>query len=139
MPQRRTRSYLKADNQGHSELCVRYSIAKAVSHYLYVNEKIDIDHSHIMISLVQAMKSIDSVNPTKYDGKVIYLQDIENRRGIKSADFQKAGGMNALKAKLEGNEVIPDKSWWEVIFNLSLKNTKCITHFYDIMISKKIE
>ena len=118
MPQRRTRSYLKADNQGHSELCVRYSIAKAVSQYLYVNEKIDIDHSHIMICLVQAMGSIDSVNPTKYDGKIIYLQDIENRREAKPSDFEKFGGMNVLKATLEGNEKIPDKSWWEVIFNL---------------------
>ena len=117
MPQRRARSYMKADNQGHSELCVRYSIAKAVSHHLYLNEKIDIDTSHIMICLVQAMRSINSINPTEYDGKTIYLQDIENRRGIKPADFQKLGGLKALKAKLEENEVIPDKSWWEVKSN----------------------
>ena len=108
---------MKADNQGHSELCVRYSIAKAVSHHLYLNEKIDIDTSHIMICLVQAMRSINSMNPTEYDGKTIYLQDIENRREAMPADFPKLGGMNALKATLEGNEKIPDKSWWEVIFN----------------------
>ena len=96
---------IKADNQGPSELCVRYAIAKAVSHYLYVNEKIDIDHNHIMICLVQAMGSIDPVNPKRYDGKVIYVQDKENRRGSKPAKCPKLDG---------DNEGIPDKSWWEV-------------------------
>ena len=103
--ERRPPGSIKADNQGSSELCVRYAIAKAVSHYLYVNEKIDIDHGHIMICLVQAMGSIDPVNPKKYDRKVIYVQDKENRRGSKPAKCPKLDG------DLEG---IPDKSWWEV-------------------------
>merc|ERR1712012_617482 len=91
-----------------------------------------------MISLVQATKSpqqvckfckqnslqsstmgsIDSVNPTKHDGKIIYLQDVENRREAKPADFPKFGGMNVLKAKIEGNEKIPDKSWWEITIHV---------------------
>ena len=98
---------IKADNQGPSELCVRYAIAKAVSHHLYVHEKIDIDHSHIMICLVQAMGSIDPVNPKQFNGKTIYVQDKENKRGSKSAKCQK------LEKSEEG---VPDKSWWEVTF-----------------------
>ena len=100
---------IKADNQGPSELCVRYAIAKAVSHYLYVNEKIDVDHSHIMICLVQAMGSIDPVNPKAYNGKKIYVQDKENKRGPTLAKYPK------LEDSEEG---IPDKSWWEVDINL---------------------
>ena len=96
---------IKADNQGPSELCVRYAIGKAVSHHLYVHENIDIDQSHIMICLVQAMKSIDPVNPKKYDGKIIYVQDKENHREPKPSKC----------IKCERNEEgIPDKSWWEV-------------------------
>ena len=114
---------IKADNQGPSELCVRYAIAKAVSHHLYVNEKIDIDHSHIMICLVQAMGSIDPVNPKQFNGKTIYVQDKENKRGSKSAKCQK------LEKSEEG---VPDKSWWEVAY-------KILASFSNIELTKKTD
>ena len=110
---RRTASYIKADNQGQSNLCVRYAIAKALSHYLYVNEKIDIDHSQVKTSLVQSKGSIDPVDPKIYDGEIVYVQDIEN-----------------LKTSKVTRKKIPDKSWWKVKIKFfkryySFKRKKC--------------
>ena len=92
------------DNQGGSELCVRFAIGKAVAHHLYLHEKIDIDQSHIMICLVQAIGSIAPVNPKKYNNIKIYVQDKENLKPKPSKC-----------AKCDENEVgVPDKSWWEL-------------------------
>ena len=93
------------DNQGGSELCVRFAIGKAIANHLYLQEKIDIDQSHIMICLVQAIGSIAPVNPKRYNNTKIYVQDKENQRPKPSKC-----------ARCNETEVgIPDKSWWEVI------------------------
>ena len=99
------------DNQGGSELCVRFAIGKAVAHHLYIHEKIDIDQSHIMICLVQAIGAqdpkliLEPVNPKRYNGTTIFVQDRENQRPKPS---------KCQKCK-EGSEAgVPDKSWWKV-------------------------
>ena len=92
------------DDQGGSELCVRFAIGKAVAQYLYIHEKIDIDQSHIMICLVQAIGNINPCNPKKYNGIKIYVQDRENQRPKPSK-----------RQKYEDIEnKVPNKSWWEV-------------------------
>ena len=93
------------DNQGGSELCVRFAIGKAVAHHLYIHQKIDIDQSHIMICLVQAIGSIDPLNPKKYNGTKIFVQDREN---------QKPKPSKCPKCDEGPEDGIPDKSWWEV-------------------------
>ena len=72
------------DDQASEELGVRFAIGKAVAHHLYIHEKIDIDQSHIMICLVQAIESqdrklfLEAVDPKRYNGVKIFVQDREN-------------------------------------------------------------
>ena len=58
-------------------------------------KKIDVEQSHIMITLVQEHKHLGGINPTKFNQTELYLQDKENERGV------------------------PNKSWWKV--NIQLK------------------
>ena len=81
------------DNQGNSDACVRFAIAKAVANQLYVKKRIDVDQGHIMNCLVQIKRSICPINPKEYNDITLYLQDIDHGRG----------------------QNIPKKSWWEVI------------------------
>ena len=93
-----------SDDQGPSELCVRFSVAKAIASHLYLQDgnKIDIDQKQIRTSLVQAIGTktrrnsrekfkLDVCSPLDCNGISLLLQDIEN-----------------------SNEDIPNKSWWEV-------------------------
>ena len=71
-----------SDDQGNSSTCVRFSLSKAVANALFLEHKIDVDQSHIMISLVQERKELfDPLAPTsplKFDKTVLYLQDKGN-------------------------------------------------------------
>lgn len=78
------------DNQGESETCVRFAVAKAVANSLF-RSKIDIKQSHIMVALVQEHKQLYPINPVKFDNTVLYLQDKENQ--------------------IDGYK---NKSWWKV-------------------------
>ena len=93
-----------SDDQGPSELCVRFSVAKAIASHLYLHQdpKIDIDQKQIRTALVQAIGSktkrnsrekfkLDVCNPLECNGVSLLLQDVEN-----------------------SSESIPNKSWWEV-------------------------
>ena len=93
------------DNQTNSGTCVRFSIAKAVANHLFVRRNIDVDQNQIMISLVQAKKSICAVRPIEYDDTTILLQDVNN-------DKEGYGPM----------------SWWEVL-NFSQYITKIVNIF----------
>ena len=92
-----------SDDQGSSELCVRFSVAKAIASHLFLNAnpQIDIDQSQIRTSLVQAIGNkrrnsgqkfeLNVCDPMVCDGVSLLLQDIENT--YENAD---------------------NKSWWEV-------------------------
>ena len=97
-----------SDDQGPSELCVRFSVAKAIASHLYLHKdpKIDIDQKQIRTSLVQAIGNktrrnsgqkfkLDVCSPLDCNGVSLLLQDVEN-----------------------SSETIPNKSWWEVRFLL---------------------
>ena len=99
------------DDQSSSELCVRSAIAKAVANHLFVHNQIDIDQAQIMICLVQALGDqfgTDAVNPAKYDGVILYLQDKENLlpKPVKCCNGC-AGGCKSTNG-------VPNKSWWKV-------------------------
>ena len=85
------------DDQGTSSSCVRFSLSKAVVNALFFQHKIDIDQNSIMICLVQEHKDrynpLAPINPIKYNGTVLYLQDNGNN-----------------KTKLHNQ-----KCWWKVI------------------------
>ena len=82
-------------NRTPQETSSIFAIAKAVSHNLYVNKKIDINHGDIMTSVDLEMGSIDQDNRMNYNGQTIYVQDDGNKF-------------------IEGDEEVPDKSWWKV-------------------------
>ena len=82
-------------NRTPQETSSIFAIAKAVSHNLYVNKKIDINHGDIMTSLDLEMGSIDQDNPLNYNDQTISVQDNGNKF-------------------IEGDEEVPDKSWWKV-------------------------
>ena len=88
------------DNQGTSETCVRFAIAKAIANLLFVKKRINVEQNQIMNCLVQVKKSIAAIHPKVYKGLELFLQDIEN-------DFKDINGVK-----------IPDKSWWKVRFSL---------------------
>ena len=96
-----------SDDQGSSEPCVRFSVAKAIASHLFLNAnpQIDIDQNQIRTSLVQAIgnkrRNSDSgekfelnvCDPMVCDGVSLLLQDIENT-----------------------HENAENKSWWEVTY-----------------------
>lgn len=88
------------DDQGNSGTCTRFAIAKAISNFLFVKEKIDIEQSNIVSILVQAKKDINGIHPDDYNGFELYLQDVKN-------DY-----------KVNGKK-LPDKSWWKVKLSLN--------------------
>ena len=95
-----------SDDQGSSELCVRFSVAKAIASHLFLNSnpKINIDQNQIRTSLVQAIGNkrrnsgqkfkLNACEPMECDGVSLLLQDIENT-----------------------HENAENKSWWEVTHN----------------------
>ena len=85
------------DNQGTSATCVRFAIAKAIANLLFVKNRIDVDQTQIMTSLVQVKQSICAIHPKYYNNTVLYLQDISN------------------DAKDKTGIKYPNKSWWQVI------------------------
>ena len=87
------KGYPTVDNQGRSETCVRFSVAKAVANDLF-RKKIDVEQGHIMIALVQELKHLGCVNPMKLNQTKLYLQDKDNERGV------------------------PNKCWWKVNIQL---------------------
>ena len=82
-------------NRTPQETSSIFAIAKAVSHDLYANKKIDINHGDIMTSLDLAMGSINQDIPRNYNGQTISVQDEGNKF-------------------IEDDEEVPDKSWWKV-------------------------
>ena len=70
------------NDQGRSATCVRSSLSKAVASDVFLNHKIDIDETHIMVCLVQERKELFDpmapTNPMKFDKTVLYLQDKAN-------------------------------------------------------------
>ena len=63
-------------NRTHPEASSIFAIAKAVSHDLYANKKIDINHRDIMTSLDLAMGSIDQDNPMNYNDQTISVYEL---------------------------------------------------------------
>lgn len=99
------------DDQGDSEMCVRFAIAKAIKNHLYFQENpIDIEQSHIMICLVQAKRCRCAVNPSVYDRITLFLQDKENRKP-KPATCQRCE-VNCGECADPNESGIPNKSWW---------------------------
>ena len=70
------------DDQGNSNTCVRFSLSKAIANALFLEHKIDVDQSHIMISLVQERKELFDplapTSPSSFNNTVLYLQDKKN-------------------------------------------------------------
>ena len=89
------------DDQGDSETCVRFAISKAIVNDLFMAKQIDINQKNICICLIQAVphySPINKIEPLKFDGKILYLQDKENR-------YMKYGERVHSK---------PRKAWWKV-------------------------
>ena len=85
-----------SDDQGVSELCVRYAIGKALANLLFINNKIDVEQLHIMNCLVQEKKSVLKIHPKEYKDIELFLQDKQN------------------ECKDGTGTKIPNKSWWKV-------------------------
>ena len=72
------------DDQGTSNTCVRFSLSKAIANSLFLEHKIDVDQSQIMISLVQERKELFDplapTSPSKFNNTVLYLQDKRNSK-----------------------------------------------------------
>ena len=89
------------DDQGDSETCVRFAISKAIVNDLFIAKQIDINQKNICICLIQAVphySPINKIEPLKFHGKILYLQDKENR-------CMKYGERVHSK---------PRKAWWKV-------------------------
>ena len=86
------------DNQGSSETCVRFALAKAIANILFVKKRINVEQHQIMNCLVQVKQSIAAIHPKEYKGLELFLQDIEN-------DF-----------KDKNERKYPDKTWWKVLY-----------------------
>ena len=117
-----------SDTQGDSGTCVRFALAKAIANLLYKN-KIDVDQHQIMITLVNIHKNICALSPTKYNDKIVVLQDVENGKEREQkwryVYSMKQDGSWENKGMKEP-EKIPNRSWWEVIHVVTVfgKNDK---------------
>ena len=84
------RGLTTSDDQGSSELCVRFSVGKVIASHLLLNTnpQINIDQDQIRTSLVQAIGNkrrnsgenfeLNVCDPMECDGVSLLLQDIEN-------------------------------------------------------------
>ena len=64
--------------------CLRYAIAKAVSHQMIAKEKIHFKPHQIITALMNSLRTIDQTNPKKYNKLRILLQDHRNHRSNSS-------------------------------------------------------
>ena len=75
------------DNQGNSDACVRFALAKALSNLLFTQQKIDVPQRAIMNCLVQVKKGICAMRPKEYHETVLYLQDEKNGKKVSNESF----------------------------------------------------
>jgi len=75
------------DNQGNSDACVRFALAKALSNLLFTKQKIDVPQRSIMNCLVQVKKGIWAMRPKEYHETVLYLQDEKNGKNVSDESF----------------------------------------------------
>ena len=75
------------DNQGNSDVCARFALAKALSNVLFTKQKIDVLQRTIMNFFVQVKKGICAMRLMECNETVLYIQDEKNGKRVSNESF----------------------------------------------------